>query len=246
MGKLGNHLLGFMLITVTVVGCLVIITAFLNLLYTNAKLGIILIKIEEHFQKNSVESDEKLTPLAESYLERLGAGSKGMLSSNVIAFLFQIFSIGLISAGIYILSKSQENVERAIMKVQLTGPFIARNAAITEIDGYIHIAYHNVWLMGAIMDNRTRNSLIPLMRQSTHDLFRVLQKAREKGIGIEESHHKFLRDQVTHVYTMLKDLDEFDGKDEILLTAEKCKRAIDHTGFVQKYESDLEKLIDRN
>lgn len=112
-GWLPNFLLFASFIVLISVCSFVLIEAFLDLHLTHLTVEDIMRQIWEHVETHESIQEGKPSPELKAYLERLGAQNKGVLDSNTISFLFQVFSIALISAGVVLLSRSQRNVRLA-------------------------------------------------------------------------------------------------------------------------------------
>ena len=114
-----EKLMKTMFILIIIICCFVILISFFNLTYTNYKIIEVLEKINSSITSEIFLTETgKTKDWAEAFYTKIESLSDGILNSNNISFLFQLFSIGLISAGVYLLNRSNNIVKK--MKSDLT------------------------------------------------------------------------------------------------------------------------------
>ncbi len=113
------------LVLVLVVGGFVLYDALLDLMETNSTVETIMEEMVTELKEQRGKEDKEIEPkqrgktyeeletTLKTHVERIEAQSKGVIDSNTISFLFVVFSVGLLSGGVYLLRNSQINVDEA-------------------------------------------------------------------------------------------------------------------------------------
>jgi uncharacterized protein (UPF0333 family) len=247
MEGLGNLLLILMFIVIMVVNAYVLIAAFSNLQLTNYNIERTIMKIYNHLPKYSMKKKCELKTSHKANIERLQAQAKGTLDSSTISFLFQVFTLALISAGVYILKRSSSNVRAAEKKTELVGPFAANATFSYSIASHCLNALQITKLLKT-SPNEFKKGCIPVLRDSLKELKKVIQKADDKKIGIEKSQHELLLDNARDIIGNIKSLPQAI-QENLSKSIEICAECLDilkSSSFVERYEEQLKILLDKS
>ena len=255
MYALSNILLILMFIVMMFVSSFTIIGAFRNLLDTNNKIENVLNDLYKDSKNNPLIQEGKLSPIYKAYIERLEYKSKGMLDSSTISFLFQIFSLALISAGVYLLSRSHRNLKNAekivknaeiqaknvANKSEMIGLFVSNGPTSSAIASYFSIAYQMSVLLDASQDKNARIPLIALLSDTLISLKKILNRASRDQIGVEKSQYEFFMNRATEIITNLKKISKEDHP-RIIKLLDLCQESnelFESSNFVEIYNEQL-------
>ncbi len=245
---LGNILLLVMFLLLLLVGSDAIFQAYRDLHCANAKIEQSLTEVRVHLENlyTTGTGSDQLTPEAEAFVRCLEAGAKDRLDSNTISFLFVIFSLCLVSAGVYLLNRARQNLSVAEEKVALIGPFVANGPVASAIMGYSLAAYQTTWLLRTTTNEEAKLSYITQARDYIEALLKpYLRRAADDERGIEPVHHSLFIDLITNIKSNLEHLEDRESVSSLISNCEECERLLKESSFVENYRKQLRKFLDK-
>ncbi len=236
MDGLGNALLIIMFIVIMVVGSLAILSAYSSLQLSNKLIDVTLTEISSHLENHKVPEGSELSPQLIAYREQIRSESKGLLDSSTISFLFQIFSLSLVSAGIYLLSRSRANLQNADRKSKAAAWIVMHTSISSAIEGYCSLAHQSSWFL-RFKPNQTT---FATMQDNLMGFRGILIKADQEAAGIPRSHFNSILDRLRQIDTNLKSLSQ-DNANRIEGLSKICQKSIDlleSSGFSERFEEN--------
>jgi hypothetical protein len=162
--------------------------------------------------------------------------------------LFQIFALSLVSAGVYLLSRSRGNLRRAesttrrIAKIgDKIGPLVANAPFSSALGNHFVVALQESRHLKSARTKTRRALLIAGVRESLSQLSRQLERGRHDSMGIERSQHDIFLDQACEIE---RNLAGIPGVEELLKVCGECKRILKEGDFAKRYERQLRGISD--
>jgi hypothetical protein len=245
---LGNIFMIVLFMVILATCSVVIWDAFLSLRSANQHIESAVSDIATNLKKED-SSNSGSRALIQSYLEQMKYNSKATLDSNTISFLFQLFAIALVTAGIYLLSRShwdlremKKETKSIIFKARMIEPLVHDNQASIIIDSYLSRAYFLSWLLSVRIGDT--EGLFPMLRQILTETQNNLYDSVEKKIGIQKSLYDALLDKATFISINLSKLDKptTDQIKDIISLASEIISTLKRSDFIENYDNHIRKL----
>lgn len=185
-----------------IIVCMVVISdAYISLRYTNLHISNVM---TEAVLKVSSDTSFVSKQQAKAYLDQLEAKSSSTLDSSTISFLFQLFTIALVGACIYLFSESHKNLTkmRNAAKTALVHMTFQR---IVRLETYFAYAYQ--LSLSIYIAPINRESMIPVLRQRLTIIKDDLTDNRTNKVAIEKSIVNLFIDDTGYIKTNLSSLD---------------------------------------
>jgi hypothetical protein len=225
--------------------------AYLDIHYEGTELRQTLAELENYIKNIPTNTNHQLSPETEIFLDKIKNQSNNNLSSETITFLFQIFTLCLFTAGVYLLTLIQKYVQKAYEKVSQITSFIASFPASTIIMSYLIQAYQTTWLLRTEKDNKIQISHITHARDIiTKLLIEAIHKARNEKIGIEPSHYDTYLDLIQYIKENLERFKKNNKNkknkeiDNLIQACNRCEALLDPE-LKDNYQKQLEILLEK-
>ena len=251
-GLFGNIILFCMFIIIIFMCTLILMSSFNNFINTNKEIEKTVTQTAEHIKSVQSISDSTKTDLFFSTnIDKLKSTIDKSINSNTISFLFTIFSIALVSAGVYLLSRSnsnllesEEKLATTTEKAELIGPFVTNGLTSFTIASYLSISYQLTWLLKTSTFNQKKISFIPLIRDSLNILKNMLCQAANNNVGFDSTQLDFFLDYATGVLTNLEEFskDINEQIEDIIKICNECIFILQNSSFDQLYEEQVHRL----
>ncbi|TKJ40014.1 hypothetical protein CEE37_09770 [candidate division LCP-89 bacterium B3_LCP] len=246
MEGLGYTLLIISFVIVLFISTLAILSGYGSLRLANDMVEQTCLQISDIINKTADVTGGKLTSADSTFIEnslhRLECNTKGLLDSSTIAFLFQLFTFILVSAGIYLLTQSQKNLRNAEKMARTTKKFVTTITASSAIEGYLTLTYHGSWKLRGETNAEIRGNVEDYL----NELKASLDRLDKERMGIEFYQHKSFVDRVVDIRNNIKcmhsDNKEYCGGFEAII--ESCHKILHDSGFVGRYDALRDALPD--
>jgi hypothetical protein len=242
LGKLGHGVVVFMLVIIIALCIYILIEALTGVKETYRNVEEVIKQIplasknELLFNENGI-----LKPSAKAYLTQLESRSRCTLDSGTISFLFQVFAIALVSAGVYLLSRSYENFRKikedaanSIKRTEMIEPFVRNNQMSIILTNY----YSHAFLVSWLIKKEGSSQLFFMMRQALRQIEEQMMEANEQETGIEERLVGSFLDYSRYIRENLNP----ETPADILNTWEKCNTILRESEFAERYKKQMEEL----
>lgn len=220
--------------------------AYENLFITNSRIA----ESNALFYEKLAEtiSEKKDLKKIEQYIDSIMYKGKGVLDANAISFLFQIFTISLVTTGVYLLSKTHNNLKESEKKIKLITPFLTNITKINELASQIN---YTVQLSNSItpksVELKIDNGFI-LLRDAIKEMRNKFENAILQRTGIEEYlNASFLN----HIQIVLTKLKLFKTKPKSIIDineriddCEYIMKLLEEKVFIGIYEKEFEIFIE--
>ncbi len=253
MEGLGSFLLIVMFIVMMITSSSAIISAYYNLQLTNKRIQLSIKNALNRIKEHSNPTNGELIQSEIVRLMQLQSKSKGTLDSSTISFLFQVFTLALISAGVYILKRSFSNIRSSERKIELIRQFINSGPNIYALGNYFSNAYQITYPLKNINDDTLIDSYISLERDYLTIAKNKLERAAQDRIGIERSLHGSFLDYGVRIRSNLNIVikentlsQEIKKRiSDLIDICNECLELLKTSGFVEKFEEQLAILEDK-
>ena len=223
----------------------IMVNAFIDLRSTNRRITAIVDDATDSLLGERALDEKSGGSSGKAYLDQLQSRSRSALDSSTISFLFQVFALSLISAGVYMLSRyhksllaMEQNAKRIIVSKDALKDFIEDGITSSTLGGIVSTGFG----LGCNMRNgskETIQSCLPLIRESTKQIRDLLETARTNNKGLHRSQRDVFVDQLTQIRDDLKNA---NASTDIVGQCEECVEILEKGGFVERYAARLETL----
>ncbi|MCP4213729.1 MAG: hypothetical protein GY765_03685 [bacterium] len=271
IGKGGYWLLTILFVVMIFLFSLILVVSAINLVTTNQGVKETLLQIPVTLRNDAlIKPDGTLSPKAKAYIDQLESKSKETLDSNTISFLFQVFALALVTVGVYLLSRSNENYRNTRNNYQDT--IVKYN---TVKDGYEHIKgqagdairkakkieffvrcdqfaitltsyYSNAYLICTLIKEQKNKDLFSDIREQQNQIEKQFKDANEEGLGLELKLLHFFLDYSTKIRNIIKSFTKLgiEIPVDILKICEANQKTLTGSDFDGRYKSQMEELAD--
>ncbi len=224
----------------------VVLAAFWELESASEKIKSLFVASTESLQNTEVGEDQK--EVTESYLERIKAACTEALQAHTTSFLFQIFSVALLSGGSYLILRYKKEVEQSQgdvhdlrRQVSHMGEYAGSTTASVALAIHAMTAVQTAYFRSSSEDSVAFTTEISLARELLLEFKKVLTMAKEDKCGMDESQHAILLDQTRNILETVKRIAKDPDKDVryLLETATDCDRLLKTSDFVKRHKSML-------
>ena len=244
---------------------------FINLNNTN-KIVISSVKeAADHLIGNSEKLQNEIPTSSKVFIEQIITSGKNSLESNTISFLFQIFSITLISIGVYLLSEAKKKMsivnqqydelikkisdvdrqydDMIIINKNLThkqkylSPFLNCISEGNKIERYLSFAHQNIVQLDVNRLNESKNYLVQTRDWLKYAIKKLEKISNDNYIGIEPEQIGYMKDWIDAIDHVLSgNKDEQDLKALCEDYIDPIKTLLDDEKFIQKYKNIAKEL----
>jgi heme/copper-type cytochrome/quinol oxidase subunit 4 len=191
--QFGSMLIYMLLICLVIISIIVIVGAYYSLQETNMHFKRIITDINH---KISIDSSFATKPEAKSYLEQLESKSSMILDSSTISYLFQLFTIALVSAGVYLLSESHKNMLKMKRSVKSVVSYITFQN-IVRLEMYFSQAHQ--LSLSIKTDANTNQALIPVLQKRLTMIEDDLENGEKEEVAIESKIIDMFLDDIKYI-----------------------------------------------
>ncbi len=242
--RLGDILLFIMFLTVMIVSSLTVVAAFWNMRSSTEAVEIRMVEITKQLEEHPVSNNGAVPPELVAVIDRLGSQAAGVIDSSTMSFLFSVFCLALVSAGVYLLSRSQKNVISSEKRAMAAVTFVINSSAASGVDGFISTAYDSSFQILSTKGEPALTSAITYSRECLRQLERHLTEASKRSIGIDPIQHESFLDRIGMT---LENLEKDTGLRNRLaehITSCKASRDILRTDeFISRFERQKTLLL---
>jgi flagellar biogenesis protein FliO len=245
--SLGSLLLLLIFVLLLLLGAGLMVNAFRDFKDTNERVANAMEAASKQLGSRTKKRIVKIKDTSnEVYLEQLKTRSKSALDSNTISFLFQIFALSLVSAGVYLLSRSRRNLRKAEVTTRKiasvgnkVGPFVTNAPFSSALGSHIIVALQECRHLRSMRTKTRKSSFMAVVLESLTQLLRWLETGRRNSMGLERSQHDIFLDQVCMIE---RNLTGIKGAEELVSLSRECMRILKEGEFVERYEKQLQEI----
>lgn len=221
----------------------VLVGSFWSLQETNERIGSLFRASAARLEDSKTTEEIKVTQTG--YLERLKSVTREAMQAHTVAFLFQVFSVALLSAGGYLVLRfksdvdnSMSNVRRARKQVAYIGDFVGNATVSVALVSQALMAVEMTCFFLRTGETLGYTTQVALARDLLTQLKTKLRDAKQRGRGIDRSQHAILLDQARNLVQSLQRLPHDLAADvaDVLDIAQECENLLRSTTFVDRYE----------
>lgn len=247
----GSLVLILLLLLLLLLSFGIMVNAFLDLRNTNERITITVRQAAADFNKAEKDLNESVTQdvaiSRQAYLDKLASSSHSMLDSSTISFLFQLFALALVSAGVYVLSRYhgklvaiEENARQIIESRQAITEVVEDGIAWSSIGGLLLAGLGvSCALEMATRSSQEMVSRIASIRESIRQVNSAIGRALGSRRAMDVSQRDVFIDQIVTVKNSLK---KAGGVDDVEAMCEDCIRLLKRGEFVERHRDRREKL----
>lgn len=221
--KIANYLLIIMFLIILISSTILLLTAVININYTSKRItSIVAEAVEQIISMNKINQQVAQQNLDE-YLDHLKAQSKIGIESSTISFLFQIFSISLITIGVYLLKEYRKETikikkmsEKIQLKIGKLNPLILSLITGSKIERYLSLAIQSILIAQDASSQQQNKLLIQFRDWINFALLETQNIANNENIGIESEQYKHIKDWVELIESYIREPNENIKYDDIL------------------------------
>lgn len=185
------------------------------------------------------------------YRDQIEAAVEQDVDKTTMSFLFQIYTAALISAGVFVLSRSRRTVEEAKRETAKASDHVqASVGAIEDASNCISLvgralaALYDVWLVRSASGAAAHVDHLPRARDSCLRLVEGLRQADASELAMDKTTHDLLLDYVgeiqAHVSLLPEDI-RVDA-DHIVQCCDEAQSILANGSFRDRYEKRKNKL----
>ena len=194
--RLAGCVLYLMFFLLLGVGALLLCFAFADLLASDRAARSILSEIRTRSGEQAVANAEQIEPWAEALADRLASLTNGALGYHTMAFLFQVFSVALVGAGVYLLNRSFKNLRRAegrladhVERSRRIAFFVECRVICQAMHARLHAAHQLAALWRAVGPDDRYYFVITGAREALNQASGQLDLAKQEMIGMSADEH---------------------------------------------------------
>lgn len=235
-GKLFSVLLVVMLTLTIGTLTIVLLAGLWDIEAAGEKVEQLFVEATEHLKAGEV-GKENLRVL-DGYLERMKAASKECLQAHTTSFLFQVFSVALLSGGAYLVLTSKKEVQEVIEQASHLGEFVGDASATVALLRHASVAVETSCYSLAAGREREFGTQVVCARDLLREFRTRLVDARDNNRGIAEPQHTALLDLTRNILEAINRLSE-EGQERVEDISEICKecnKVLKDAKFVKRYE----------
>ena len=234
-----NLIVIIMLILILICTFIVLSTALTNIHYSSKRINIVITDALSYLVNNNSKFEDNIPETAKSYIEDLKAQGKIGIDSNTVTFLFQIFSVSLISIGVYLLRiYSKETIKikklfssttKEVNKIQ---PMLFSIVEGSKIERFLTFAYQTLQLANSQRNDNVGYLIVQARDwiKSSYDTILLLKD--KKGVGIEREQYNNIKDLLDQIIVIGKtNVDEIN-----LIKIKEMKMVLENIDFIKRYE----------
>ncbi len=240
---------------VIVISIIILFDSYNDLVTSNKKVLSLLTEISVHITNNPLLQDSTLTPQVKAFVNQLDYSSKGILESNTVVFIFQIFSLVIVSIGGFILSYALKNVEtaqkdvnRITKKATTIGPLIKSVTAFSSIISLMLLTRQDSILISKSDIIQSQAQYFDNIRVSLRTLVREISDAAKNKFGCYEDIIESLigqnQDIKGYILSLPKDVKK--KNEDLIRLCNEIENLLMTSNFVENYEKQLAVLSDDN
>lgn len=249
LNRLGNILLIIIFTLMIIISGFGMLGALTNFQHTNENIRQTIGEVKKDMKK--LIDKKKLAPSETVLVERLETAGRGILDANLMSFLFQFYSIVLVSAGVYLLTRSKANInfteklaQKTAKKIDKISDIVADRAISSAIEINLAVANQFTWLLRVAKDETTKVNCVSSARNALTKCKNELEQLRDKQLGLEKERHEVCMDQTANIKINLDSLPSKCMKRVASLKeiSDKCYNILKDTDFVEIFEKQLSEL----
>jgi hypothetical protein len=148
-----------------IISCYIMLSAFFNIRDSKENITAIITQATQNMRDSSQYAHQQIYSQNKTYLDQLEAKSQKLMDSATISFLFQMFSIALLSLFLYLLNESKKDVknikgtieefnnkvkgdiEKYNMSINKYNEILNITGSTFEIENYLSTIYLCSWLI---------------------------------------------------------------------------------------------------
>jgi hypothetical protein len=228
----------------------VLLAAFWDLEILSERVESLLRESLEYLQIAQVTDEARRT--MGGYLERLKAASTEAMQAHTIAFLFQVFSVALISLGAYLVVRckkdvevSEVNVRKVKESVSLLAEFIGNASVSVTLVCHALMAVERACYLLVTGKRSAFTTQAVLARDLIRNFRMRMIDAVDCQRGIDEAQHTILLDQIRNILQALRKTPKQLQKnvEDILAMCEECERLLRNRLYVERYREVLKRIV---
>jgi hypothetical protein len=240
-----DFLLGVMCIVIIGAGIVVLIAGFSAMVSTNARVEQLL-------------ASATTSGIAVDAISRLRDIGQGVLQANTIAFLFQVFSVGLIGACAYLVrrfwrtaDKTDEKLREYARRFAVLAPFLRGRVDALNILNRITNAHLLIEVIGVTQDQGVIASVTAIARESVVEATGLVNRAITTHCGMVSAERAAIQDSAENAGRRLKSLATTPGVnqgsqaglDDLVKRLEAFTALLKSKPFEEWYDQDFESLL---
>jgi len=216
--KLTEIILYACFLSVMILSFIILIGAFVDHKNTNKEIEAYI--IEHRLLQKDTSGVLKVIPNLDSTLDKVEFKVDKLLEGNTVSFLFQLFTILLISIGVYILDKSNEKQKKIeketdefVNHMNRWKDLVNSNQLVLGLSNILADAVQYCRLFKS--DNSKASNYIPPIREAVNNANRNILSSPIPKILIENNYKNLLIRQVTEIKSTLESI-QFDESDSVI------------------------------
>ena len=241
--RLLSALLLVMVFVITGLLAIILLAAFWDLEQASEKVQVLYEQSLDDVEGMNRSQESKAS--VKSNIRSLKALAKEVLQTHTIAFLFQVFSVALLTGGAYLVARcetdvgeSASRVRRIKVQVAHLGGFISNASVSVALVGHALVAVERVCVLVKASKHEELTTQLAVARDLLRELRDHLAEASDKRIGIDKSQYVILLDEIRNILQMLKTVPA-DGRgrvSDLAALGEDCDRILKSSDFLGRYE----------
>ena len=176
------------------------------------------------------------------------------LRPDVVSFLFQVFTIALVTSGVYILTRTRANLRKAEetqkqleRRLQIVGAIVSDGPKCWDLASNVAALHHLTWLIKMAENRNTAGSLVSLVRDALRELRDDLLLCAPEQTGMPRRLRDSLLDRMENMNESLRAWPEWakSEAEEFLSKLAECKGLLVKLPLVRNYEEQMSDFLNK-